>query len=47
MPSGGVHPITNLLDSRVDSFATGNPFSIRIVPQFTPLAQRSADRHRI
>lgn len=31
---------TNLLDSRADSFAFGNPFSIRTAPQFTPLRPR-------
>lgn len=32
--------LTNLLDSRADSFAFGNPFSIRTVQQFTPLRPR-------
>lgn len=32
---------TNILDSRADSFAFGNPFSIRTAPQFTPLQPRT------
>lgn len=30
----------NLLDARADSFAFGNPFSIRTTPQFTPFRPR-------
>lgn len=33
--------ISNLLNARADSFAFGNPFSIRGAPQFTPLQPRS------
>lgn len=33
--------IDNLFDARGDSFALGNPFSIRTAPQFTPLRPRS------
>jgi outer membrane receptor protein involved in Fe transport len=33
--------IDNLLDVRGDSFAFGNPFSIRTMPQYTPLRPRT------
>jgi len=33
--------VSNLLNSRADTFAYGNPFSIRTRAQFTPLAPRS------
>lgn len=33
--------VSNLLDSRADTFAYGNPFSIRTRAQFTPLAPRT------
>jgi outer membrane receptor protein involved in Fe transport len=33
--------ISNLLDSRKDSFAFGNPFSFRTTPQYTPLQPRT------
>lgn len=33
--------ISNLLDSRKDSFAFGNPFSFRVMPQYTPLQPRT------
>ncbi|MDQ4420116.1 TonB-dependent receptor [Sphingobium sp. DEHP117] len=32
---------SNLLDSSADSFAFGNPFSVRSTPQFTPLHPRN------
>jgi outer membrane receptor protein involved in Fe transport len=33
--------VENLLDIKGDSFAFGNPFSIRLAPQYTPLRPRS------
>jgi outer membrane receptor protein involved in Fe transport len=33
--------LSNLLDSRADTFAYGNPFSVRTRAQFTPLAPRT------
>ena len=33
--------IDNILDVKGDSFAFGNPFSIRAAPQFTPLRPRA------
>ena len=33
--------LSNLLDSRADTFAFGNPFSIRTQSQFTPLRPRT------
>jgi outer membrane receptor protein involved in Fe transport len=32
---------SNLFDSRADTFAYGNPFSVRAHAQFTPLAPRT------
>lgn len=32
--------VDNLLDIRADTFAYGNPFSVRAVPQYTPLRPR-------
>lgn len=32
--------VDNLLDTRADTFAYGNPFSVRALPQYTPLRPR-------
>ena len=40
-PTSWTLQLSNLLDSRADTFAFGNPFSIRTQSQFTPLRPRT------